>query len=109
MERGVAVRTADDKRALLAEVLQQAGFWTFLEETRRGDSADRDSFPILIKPDMDLFDVGSPTGTDFELVEHLIDLLHDRQWENVAICCARIDLSDALENRDVLTVADLGG
>src|SRR6267378_4957392 len=108
--RAVIAQTTDnDKFSLLASALKQAGFWERLESARRLAHAEPGNFRILIKPDLELFNPGDPTGTDPELVEHLIDLLHQRHYRSVAIGDARNVWDLWLENRDVPVLAELVG
>jgi len=64
---------------------------------------------IIIKPDLALYDERSPTGTDPALVEELIDLLHRRGFRQVAVGAGRDESGMWLENRDPLSLAELGG
>lgn len=94
---------------LLAEVLQQAGFEDAIERKRAMLNIGKSDFCILIKPDMELFDHRSNTGTDPLLVEELIDLLHEKGYTNVAVADAEGSASLWLDNREVLVLADLAG
>src|SRR5205085_12586078 len=97
------------KVSLLATALDQSKFWQSLQSARRVAKVPRAKFQILIKPDLELFDERAPTGTEPELVEHLIDLLHARGFKCVAVCSAK-DSSDLwLANRDVMALAELVG
>ncbi len=108
--RAVIVQTkANDKFSLLASALRQAGFWERLDTARRLADAEPSDFRILIKPDLELFNPGDPTGTDPELVEHLIDLLYQRNYRCVAVGDARNVWDLWLENRDVCVLAELVG
>jgi uncharacterized protein (DUF362 family) len=97
------------RRGLLERVLAESGFWRRLVGLRRGGKRAAADLRILIKPDLTVFDQASPTGTDPRLVEHLIDLLHDRGYANVAVADAsgRADLW--CENREVPVLAELAG
>ena len=101
--------TANNKFSLLASALKQTGFWEQLDTARKLASTEPSDFRILIKPDLELFNPGDPTGTDPELVEHLIDLLCQRNYRCVAVgdACNVWDLW--LENRDVCVLAELVG
>ena len=101
--------TANNKFFLLASALKQTGFWEQLDTARKLAGAEPSDFRILIKPDLELFNPGDPTGTDPELVEHLIDLLCQRDYRCVAVgdACNVWDLW--LENRDVCVLAELVG
>jgi uncharacterized protein (DUF362 family) len=114
VEPGVAravVRTLHDAEplALLEEVLHAGGLWSRLEAASAASGRERGALHIAIKPDLEFVDRDSPTGTDPALVEHLIDLLHDHGFEQVVVCDGPGFLAGALENRDVLVLADLVG
>jgi len=66
-------------------------------------------FRIVIKPDLDFYDPRTPGGTDPALVEHLVDLLHDSGYTNVAVIDGRNDPDAWLHNRDALVVPELVG
>ena len=83
----------------LAAALDRAGFWDIVTGTPR----------ILIKPEMAGFAANSPTATDPNLVEALIDLLHDRGFEDVAIATAADTSALWAANRDVYALSDLLG
>jgi uncharacterized protein (DUF362 family) len=95
--------------ALLEQVLEAAGFWSHIENARRSARSRRSSFRIIIKPDLDFYDPRTPGGTDPVLVEHLIEMLHDRGFENVAVVDGRNDPDTWLHNRDPLVVPELVG
>ncbi len=66
-------------------------------------------FSILIKPDLDCLAGDRPTWTDPGLVEHLIDLLHERGWPRVSLGVLPDPIFRPIQNRDPLTLADLAG
>lgn len=105
----IAFDLALDKRALLEAALARADFWRCLERARRLAQVGVTEFRVLVKPDLASFDRESPTGTDPELVEHLVHLLHARGYARVSVGGARDDSARWLENRDVLVRADLLG
>src|SRR5512139_1400721 len=76
----VAQRAGATGGELLDEVLEAAGFWRLLPRRR---------VSIVIKPDLDFYEAVRHGGTDPELVEHLIDLLHDRGRTDVVVGEAR--------------------
>lgn len=86
--------------ALLEEVLEAAGFWR-LAARHRG--------PVIIKPDLDFYEATPHGGTEPALVEHLIDLLHDRGHADVSVGEARNEPDTWLHNREPMVVADLVG
>ena len=98
-----------DKLTLLEKALVQSGFWQRIEQVRTGTGLERQGFSIIIKPDLEIFDPGAPTGTDPELVEHLILLLHRNGYPHVAVADALGSADLWLQNRDVPVLADLAG
>ena len=94
---------------LLGQALEAAGFWRHIERARRAVRIRRNRFRIIIKPDLDFYDPLTPGGTDPVLVEHLIDLLHDNGFTNVAVLDGRNDPDSWLHNRDALVVPELVG
>ncbi len=102
-------RAEADKLSLLEETLAQAGFWERIEEVRAEAKVDKDRFSIFIKPDLEIFDLGAPTGTDPQLVEHVVLLLHRNGYPNVAVGDSLSSADLWLQNRDVPVLADLIG
>lgn len=98
-----------DKYKILEHALVKSRFWNCLEKRRASLNKPASSMRIVIKPDLELFDVESSTGTDARLVEHLIALLYLKGYSNVTVADS-IGSSDLwLENRDVEVLADLAG
>ena len=98
-----------DAPSLLDAALAEAGFWHHIEQSRRASRLRRDRFVIIIKPDMDCYDPAIPDGTDPVLVEHLIDLLHDRGFRKIIVGDGRNCADAWLHNRDPLVAPDLIG
>ncbi|HEX5951771.1 MAG TPA: DUF362 domain-containing protein [Rhodanobacteraceae bacterium] len=96
----VLQRAGASGATLLEEVLAASGFWEDVS-ARRG--------PVVIKPDLDCYEAGPHAGTDPALVEHLIDLLYDRGFDDVAVADARTENDDWLYNRDPMAVPELVG
>ena len=105
----VAQTLGADPLHLLEEALESAGFWKSIEETRSQSRLRRERFKILINPDLDFFDPLVPGGTDPALVERLIDLLHDRGYQAIAVGVGRSEPDGWLHNRDPLFLPDLAG
>jgi uncharacterized protein (DUF362 family) len=105
----VTQRLGAHPHALLGQALEDAGFWVQIAQVRRALGQRRDRFRIIIKPDLDFYDALTPGGTDPALVEHLIDLLHDHGFPNVAVGDGRNDPDAWMHNRDPLVVPDLVG
>jgi len=98
-----------DLRSTLLELLSRAGFFERLEEVASAAATPPAELRILILPELEAYDRGSPIATDPTLVELLIELLHDRGYERVAVGHASGPLDRWLENRDALALADLLG
>ena len=92
---------------LLEQALADGGFWEHLERVRR--TRRPESVRVAIKPDLDLYDPAIPDGTEPQLVEHLIDLLHGRGYTAVTVLDGRNEPDRWLSNRDPLMVPDLAG
>ncbi|HET7882913.1 MAG TPA: DUF362 domain-containing protein, partial [Acetobacteraceae bacterium] len=91
----------------LAAALDRASLWALLGH-RRSRSARREC-RIVIRPELSAFGVRSPTATDPALVEALIDALHDRGFENVAVAGAADSSALWAENRDLYALTELLG
>jgi uncharacterized protein (DUF362 family) len=98
-----------NKFGLLELTLEQAGFWHRVESVRDSCSVSKTDFRIIIKPDMECFDIGTPTGADPELVEHLIALLYRRGYDQVVVADGLGSADVWLENRELAILADLIG
>ena len=107
----VAIASSEEKNAftLLEEALDSARFWDVIASSREASGLEAEAFSVLIKVDMELFDETGSTGVDPALVEHLVDLLMDRGYEQVVVAEGIGEADLWLENRDVLILADLVG
>lgn len=101
------VSDTEDKSRCLVQSIEAARLREELDAKRR--TSGQDAFPILIKPDMTFFFRPAVTMTDPDLVECLIDWLHDAGYTEVRIGTARDGSASWLENRDPLVMADLAG
>ena len=99
----------NDKFKLFSETLRLAGFWKKIESERKIDKTAKKLFRIVIKPNLEIFDTDAPTGTDPEIVEHLVFLLHKKGYMNVVVADGLGSADLWLENRDVPILADLVG
>lgn len=106
---GVLVASGADKFSLLESVLRQSQFWSQLDAIRLAARETRKRLSIIVKPDLTVFDQHAFAATDPELVEHLIDLLHDRGFQQVSIGVAGDTSELWLENRDPVVLADMAG
>jgi uncharacterized protein (DUF362 family) len=91
----------------LAAALDRAGLWATLRQAQGARPADQ--VRVVIKPELSGFAVGSPAVTDPALVEHLIDLLHDRGFTDSAIVGTADSSTLWAENRDLHALSDLLG
>ncbi len=105
----VVLHAEADKFGLLEELLQESCFWITMQEKHFRSGLNKDDFKILIKPDLNACELAGSTATDPELVEHLIDLLHDRGFTQVLVGETRNSFDTWLENRDVQILADILG
>jgi uncharacterized protein (DUF362 family) len=91
----------------LAKALDGAGFWEILARSLRNRTAD--ALRLVIKPELTGYGASSPLATDPSLVEALIDLLHDRDFVDVAVVGTADSSALWSENRDVYALCDLLG
>ena len=107
----ITIRQAPEQAPedLLAETLQAAGFWTTLESVRLAKVSCKHTFRIVIKPDLDVYDLNLQAGTSVALVEQLVRWLVDWGSDSVAVIDARNSQDNWLLNREPLVVADLAG
>ena len=105
----IATNPDGDKDPLLARALDESGFWGVLARATQRSGKPSAGFSILIKPDLDCLAGDRPTWTDPGLVEHLIDLLHERGWPRVSLGVLPDPIFRPIQNRDPLTLADLAG
>ncbi len=105
----IAVVSHDDKLVALERALARGKLWDVIEAARRRTRLAKGKFEISIKPDIEAFELLGSTATDPELVEYLVDLLHDRGYVRTRVCDGRDGMAQWLENRDVQVRADLIG
>jgi hypothetical protein len=95
--------------SMLEEILDASGFWIEIESVRRAQKISRDNLTIAVKPDLDVFNLALPSGTDRDLVHHLASLLRQRGYASITLIDARNTRDSWLLNREPLIVADLVG
>lgn len=105
----VAVASHTDKYHCLERALNRSGFWLALDDARKRVRVSKNKFEILIKPDLNAFELTGSTATDPRLVEFLIDQLHERGYGRTTVGEGRDSMDRWLENRDVEVRADLIG
>ena len=99
------VADAEDKIRCLVRAIESAG----LREALQSRQAEAGQLSIFIKPDLTFFFRPATTATDPELVEALIDWLHDAGYSNVSIGTSRDGTETWLDGRDPLVVAEQAG
>ncbi|MGI8581487.1 MAG: DUF362 domain-containing protein [Chitinophagaceae bacterium] len=98
-----------DANSLLEQTLQQSRLWKTLEEKRKKANLSKENFSILVKPDIEFYELNATTGTSPQLVEHLISLLAKKGYTKVIVADGEQGSGVWLENRDLLVLADLAG
>ncbi len=108
--RVAAIRDSD-KFSALNSVLDVTEFLHKLDETCTGSGKRREDFAIIVKPNfMFMYSTKDrSTYTDPELVEFLIDRMHERGYRNLAVAEARSTYGTFFTNREVKTVAEFIG
>jgi uncharacterized protein (DUF362 family) len=104
--RVVAIRH-DDGFAALEQVLGQTGFFELLDRQWGDSGKAKEDFLIVIKPNIMMgYSTEDPsTITDVGLVEHLIDRIVERGFDNVAVVESQNVFGNWFHNRDVITVS----
>jgi len=106
----VAIRDKD-KFSALKQVLEATDFFGKLDEVWKHSGKKKEDFAIIVKPNfMFMYSTLDPTTyTDPELVESLIDRMHERGYRNLAVGEARSTYGAFFTNREVKTVANYIG
>ena len=94
---------------LLDAALEEVRFSALIEEVRSVTGKGKDSFRILIKPNLAMFFKDVVIITDPELVEYLVDKLHDLGYTNVVLGEARNAFGKWLQNREIPYIARAAG
>jgi uncharacterized protein (DUF362 family) len=103
----VAAIKGDDKFKTLDDALEATGFFGKLEAARAESGKGPEAFAIIVKPNfMFMYSTKDPsTYTGPQLVEHLMDRMHERGYRNLACAEARSTYGTFFTNREVKTVA----
>ncbi len=103
----VVIESGEDRSKfdLLDSALKKAQFAELLETVRRGSKKPKAEFFIVIKPNLAMFFKEQVTVTDPELVEHLVDRLHDMGYTSVTLAEAQNTFFKWLDNREIPNVA----
>ncbi len=107
----VAAIRDKDKSMALQKVLEATDFLGRLDQVWKRSGKKKEDFAIIVKPNfMFMYSTLDPsTYTDPELVESLIDRMHERGYRNLAVGEARSTYGVFFTNREVKTVADYIG
>ena len=108
MNREVVVIETGENRSkfgLLDAALEKAQFVDLLETAMSKKKKSKAKFLIVIKPNLSMFFKEQVTGTDPELVEYLVDCLHDLGYINVVLGEAQNTFFKWLHNREIPTIA----
>jgi uncharacterized protein (DUF362 family) len=107
----VVVIRDKDKLSALKQVLEATDFVGKLDQVWKHSGKKKEDFAIIVKPNfMFMYSTLDPTTyTDPELVEFLIDRMHERGYRNLAVGEARSTYGAFFTNREVKTVADYIG
>jgi uncharacterized protein (DUF362 family) len=103
----VASIKGSDKFRALDEVLEATDFFGTLEAARARSGKSKEAFAVVVKPNfMFMYSTKDPsTYTDPQLVERLMDRMHERGYRNLACAEARSTYGIFFTNREVKTVA----
>jgi len=112
MDKEVVVIESGKKRSkfdLLDAALKEVQFVNLLETVRKKSEKSENELQIVIKPNLAMFFKDRITVTDPELVEHLVDRLHDLGYTNVVVGDALNSFFKWLENWEILKIARAAG
>ena len=107
----VAAIRDKDKFNALKGVLEVTDFFHSLDKACESSGKSKEDFAIIVKPNfMFMYSTKDrSTYTDPELVEYLIDRMHERGYRNLAVAEARSTYGTFFTNREVKTVAEYIG
>jgi uncharacterized protein (DUF362 family) len=107
----VAAIRDPDKFKALSKVLEATEFLPKLDAARERFGKKKEDYAIIIKPNfMFMYSTKDrSTYTDPELVEYLVNAMHERGYRNLAVCEARSTYGTFFTNREVKTVAEYIG
>jgi uncharacterized protein (DUF362 family) len=107
----VVIESAKDRSKfdLLDAALKEVEFPELIEDVRRDARKPKDDFVVLIKPNLAMFFKDVVTITDPELVEYLVDRLHDLGYSKVILGEAQNAFFKWLENREIPEIAKRAG
>lgn len=112
MEKEIVVIESGKGRSkfdLLDAALEEVDFPALIEHVRKHTGKPKDEFVVLIKPNLAMFFKDDVTITDPQLVEHLVDILHDLGYTNVILGEAQNAFDKWLGNREIPNIAKQAG
>jgi uncharacterized protein (DUF362 family) len=112
MKKEVAVIESGKGRSkfsLLDAALEEVRFTALIEDVCRDTGKPKDKFLVLVKPNLAMFFGDVVTITDPQLVEYLVDKLHDLGFRNVVLGDAQNAFRKWLKNREIRSIAKAAG
>ena len=97
------------KSDLLDAALEEVRFEELLETVRSKSGKPKADFLIVIKPNLAMFFKDKSTITDPQLVEHLVDRLHDLGYTKIVLGEAQNVFHKWLRNRGIHNIAKAAG
>lgn len=96
-----------DRFALLEQVIEEAGFWNIMDEKFKNSGKTKEDFLIAVKPNLMMFysEKDMCVITEPKLVEHLINIIAEKGYTNIALVESQNTFGNWFENRDVKNVA----
>jgi len=96
-----------DKFKALDKVLEATGFFQKLDAAWQKSGKSKEGFFIMVKPNfMFMYSTkDQSTFTDPQLIEQLVDRMHERGYRSLAVAEARSTYGTFFTNREVKTVA----
>ncbi len=94
---------------LLDAALEEVDFLSLIEDVRSATGKAKERFLVIIKPNLAMFFKDVVTITDPELVEYLVDKLHDLGYTNVILGDAQNAFYKWLRNREIPNIAKQAG
>ena len=107
----VVIESAKDRSKfdLLDAALEEAQFRALIDDMHSLTGKPKDEFVVLIKPNLAMFFKDVVTITDPELVEYLVDKLHDLDYTNVVLGEAQNAFFKWVKSRKIHNIAEAAG
>lgn len=111
MKSRVVIESGKDRNKieLLDAALDEAGLERLITESQEKSNKAKDEFSIVIKPNLAMFFGEKIIITDPELVEHLVDRIHNLGYTKVVVGEAQNAFSKWLKNREMNNIARTAG